>query len=111
MSSENRMSPIVFLEVFRLCKGKEQKESDMLPAAQGEHTLFEAESFCIHALIEKAESDAVTVELIALPPHSIIYNGKILRLSIGESAEYTFHGETKSGESETARVCVSVQST
>ena len=109
MPSENRISPIVCLEVFLLCNGKEQKESGMLPAAQGEHILFEAESFCIHALVEKAALDVVTVELIALPPHSTIYNGKIMRLAVGESAEYSFHGETESGESETARVCVSVK--
>ena len=109
MPFDAMLSATIYLDVFLLCHGEERKESSTMPAALGEHVLFEAESFCLHALVETIGENGVTVELIALPPHSTIYNGKILCLAVGHSAEFTFHGETESGEGETVRVCVSVR--
>lgn len=109
MLSENAMHALIYLDFFAFRGSRERKESKMMLAALGEHVFFEAESFCVHALVEAMAEKEVTVELIALPPHSTIYNGKIMRLTQGESAEFTFHGETENGDKETVRVCVSVQ--
>ncbi len=79
-------------------------ESKTMPVAIGEHLLFQAEGYDIHVLIEAVEDDGITVELLAVHPHSTMYNGKVLHLLPGETTEFVFCVENKSGEKQNTRV-------
>ena len=85
------------LSDFHICLELKQEietmegEGCLLVAAEkGELGILRTADFDIHVVVLNATDAEAEVELIGLSHTSVVYDGKIFRLSVGEKHAYTF---------------------
>lgn len=80
----------VCLELKSEIKTMESERCLLVAAEKGELGILRTADFDIHVVVLRATDTEAEVELIGLSHTSVVYDGKIFHLSVGEKKTYTF---------------------